>query len=250
MKAKNIFLGPLLLISAIGAFLPAASFAQVDMDQVASEAAPAVVSVDGYKSFPVYTWQAVEMGPNTVKFTPVQSGSQMRRVTAGSGFFVTSDGYLVTNRHVVDDPSLTYRVNTGSQRVAATIVYKDPDYDLAILKISGQNFPALAIADERADIGQDVTSVGNALGRYVDSISSGKVVSLDETVVAEDNGGTERLDNLIATDAKLYPGDSGGPLLNDRGQAIGVNVAIAEDQDISFSIPGSIARSVLARAGI
>jgi Trypsin-like serine proteases, typically periplasmic, contain C-terminal PDZ domain len=228
---------------------PVVSYA-ADLDKVAQDATSAVVSVDGYMDFPVYTLDLVESGPNFITYEAHETGSESRRVTAGSGFFVTPDGYVMTNRHVVDDPDLTYEVNTGSERLVATVVYMDPDYDLAILKVPGDDFSAITIADYGVTIGDEVAAVGNAFGRSHDTLYSGKVTALGETVVASDRTGVERLEGLIATDASLHPGDSGGPLLDKDGQAVGVNVAINIDGSESFSIPGSVVRLVLKRSDV
>ena len=219
-----------------------------DIEKVGEGASRAVIIIDGYKDMPVYLVSKDDKGEKIVK----ELGTAQRRVSSGSGFFVTSDGYILTNRHVIDEAGATYRVDTGSQEIDATVVYKDPSYDLAVIKIPGQGYPTIRLA-KSADvkIGDEIVGVGNALGKFVDSISSGRVVSLNETVVAREGKNAEVLRDLIATDAKLYPGDSGGPLLDETGTAIGVNVAIeASGTRLSFSIPASITREVLLRAGL
>jgi S1-C subfamily serine protease len=244
---------PLALLFAL-ATSPLASFAApyTNIEDVARSATPAVVSVDGYKKVGVYGWQQVDTGnPNVIRLVLAQVGTAEKRMTAGSGFFITSDGYIVTNRHVVDDPDSTYRVNTGNRLLAARVVYQDDEYDLAILKVPGTNYPTVPFADASdVVIGQKVASVGNALGKFVDSISSGQIISLDESIVAREDDYVEELDGLIATDARLYPGDSGGPLLDSSGKAIGVNVAIVAGTEVSFSIPSDIARAIIRKAGI
>jgi S1-C subfamily serine protease len=213
-----------------------------DMEIIGEKATPAVVIVNGYKERPIYI-----LGERR----GVRAGTVTRQVSTGSGFFITSNGYLVTNRHVVDDPAAFYTIDTGEEELKARIIYKDPTHDIAVLKVNGNGHPTLEIADDNnLRIGQDVVGVGNPLGEYVDSVSTGEILALNRKIAARDRNSLERLSNLIATDAKLYPGDSGGPLLDSSGEVIGVNVAIAVGDDISFAIPSDIVNNILKKVGI
>ncbi len=222
------------------------------IEKIAEEAAEAVVIIDGFKTVPAYEMNWVrdaETGRYAVSIQ--QTGTSTKRVSSGSGFFVTSDGYIMTNRHVVDDPRATYTVDLGSAKASAQVIYKDSEYDLAVIKIVGQGFPAVTIAGSSdVRVGDEIVSVGNALGKFVDSISFGHIISLNERVVAREGNDLDELNGLIATDARLYPGDSGGPLLNSNGEAIGVNVAILAGTNISFSIPGEVVKMIVKKAGI
>lgn len=223
-----------------------------ELERVGASASPAVIEIDGYRSMPAYALELrtdARTGEQLVYVS--QSGTQTKRVSAGTGFFVSSDGHIVTNRHVVDDEGATYWVNTGEDRLRATIVHIDQVHDLAVLKVEGQGFPVIELSEGGGiDVGSGVASVGNALGKFRDTISSGRVLTLGADVVARDGGSTEHMSGLIATNARLYPGDSGGPLLDASGRAVGVNVAIEEGTGVSFSIPADVVLSVLELAGI
>jgi S1-C subfamily serine protease len=221
------------------------------IETAAEKAFDAVVAIDGYKDVPVYALERRVDAAGNVTTARRNLGTVSKRVSTGSGFFITSDGYILTNRHVVDDAAVEYIIDTGAGTTAARVVYKDPDYDLAVLKVDGASYPSIEISrSSDIEIGDEVVSVGNALGKFVDSVSSGRVISLDETVIARDGSEMEEFHGLIASNARLFPGDSGGPLLNSSGEAIGVNVAIIAGTNVSFSIPADITRSVIQRAGI
>lgn len=177
------------------------------------------------------------------------------RVQVGSGtaFFISSDGYLLTNRHVVDGEESEYSVNiTGAMELPARVVYKDPIYDLAIIKVEGENYPAMNLGDSgKLRVGENISTIGNAYGEFTDSISSGSIAAVNRSALVSDkNGEVERMLGLIQTTAKLYPGDSGGPLLNSNGQVIGVNVASALGEDVSFSIPINTVKNVIGKSGV
>jgi serine protease Do len=216
--------------------------------EAAIQATPAVVAIDVYREVPIYRL-VIRTGSSNMRIYTEQIGTSPQRVASGSGFFVTSDGYIMTNNHVVMDKEATYEVSANNVSVPARVIYRDPEYDLALLKISGNNYPTITIADSSdVEIGQSVAGIGNSLSE--DSISSGRVISLDESIIGEADGIIEELDGLIATDAKTYPGDSGGPLLDSNGQVIGVNVATLVSGKLSFSIPADMIRTALLRAGV
>jgi serine protease Do len=220
------------------------SFAK--LEKVGESASPAVVLIEGHKEIPVYSFRR----EGNRKYRE-QIGTVERRVSSGSGFFINSDGYIVTNKHVVDDTESTYVVYNGDEEIEARVVYKDPNNDLAVIKIAGDKYPFIRLSDSSdLRVGEEVVSVGNALGRFVDSVSAGRILSLNEKILAHGGDAPQRLNGLIATDAKLYPGDSGGPLLNEEGEVVGVNVAIAVGRDLSFSIPVEAAISAVRKAGV
>ncbi|MBX4187798.1 MAG: S1C family serine protease [Candidatus Doudnabacteria bacterium] len=209
-----------------------------------AQASESVVPVLIYQEVPIY------QNSNYHFFDALTTRIQ---VGSGTGFFITSDGYLLTNKHVVDENGMEYWVNVvGNVELPAEVVYTDPVYDLAVLKISGEDYPILNLGDSgRLRMGESVSTIGNAYGEFVDSISSGSISAVNRSAIVSDrNGDVERMRGLIQTTAKLYPGDSGGPLLNAEGQVIGVNVASAIGEDISFSIPVNTAKDVLDKAGI
>ncbi len=165
--------------------------------------------------------------------------------TIGTGFVVNAEkGVIITNRHVVADTSLKYSVVTkDGKKLDIQKVYRDPNLDLAIVQVdpSGSNLKALDLGDSsKLKVGQTVIAIGNALGRFDNTVTTGVVSGLGRSISAGDpfSTETELLDNLIQTDAAINPGNSGGPLLNSAAQIIGVNVATTEGaQNIGFAIP-------------
>lgn len=165
-----------------------------------------------------------------------------RQSTIGTGFIVSDKGVIVTNRHVVDDTNTKYTVVTKEgKKLDIEKIYRDPNLDLALVQVSNSTLKALELGDSnKLKAGQTVIAIGNALGRFENTVTTGVVSGLGRAVNAGDpfSGSTERLDNLIQTDAAINPGNSGGPLLNSAGQVIGVNVATTEGaQNIGFAVP-------------
>lgn len=170
-----------------------------------------------------------------------QNGTEKKQIGGGSGFFVSSDGLIVTNKHVVDQKNAEYTVftNDGKKHIAK-VVARDPVLDIALIKIEGSGFTSLSLGNsDNLQVGQSVIAIGNALGEYRNTVSVGVVSGLSRSIVAGDNSGkSETLDHVIQTDAAINPGNSGGPLLNLRGEVIGVNVAVAQgSQSIGFALP-------------
>lgn len=160
----------------------------------------------------------------------------------GSGFIVSSDGMVLTNKHVVDSLSYSYQVISNEGKTyKVQSVYRDPLNDLAILKINAHNLSPLPLGDSsHLQPGQMTIAIGTLLGQFRNTVSHGIVSGLGRYIMAGSNleGSLERLDNVIQTDAAINPGNSGGPLLNSNGDVIGINTAIAEGgQNIGFAIP-------------
>lgn len=173
-----------------------------------------------------------------------QDGTQNEEVGGGSGFLVSSDGLIVTNKHVVDQTNATYTVFTNDgKKYTAKVVARDPVLDIALIRITplpGQTFPYLSLGDsDTLQLGQTVIAIGNALGEYRNTVSVGVVSGLSRSITAGDqSGNSEVLDHVIQTDAAINPGNSGGPLLDLSGDVIGVNVAVAEgSQSVGFALP-------------
>lgn len=168
-------------------------------------------------------------------------GTEKQTVGQGSGFLVSSDGMVVTNRHVVSATSADYTVITNDgKEYAARVLARDPSQDIAILKIDGANFPSIELGDSEAlRVGQTVIAIGNSLGEFSNTVSRGIVSGLRRNLTAGSGfGDTERLSGIIQTDAAINPGNSGGPLIDLSGKVIGVNVAMAEGaENIGFAIP-------------
>lgn len=169
---------------------------------------------------------------------------------AGTGFIVDSSGVVVTNSHVVEDAEAIYTVVTKDKKTfTAKNISRDPVNDVAVLRIDGTNFPKLEFGDSTAiEIGQTVIAIGNALGRFDNTVTTGVVSGVGRGITATDpfGGRSESLEGLIQTDAAINSGNSGGPLLNLSGQVIGVNTAVATSaQNIGFAIPANTVRTIL-----
>ncbi|MDP3998249.1 MAG: trypsin-like peptidase domain-containing protein [bacterium] len=170
----------------------------------------------------------------------------------GSGFIISDDGLIVTNKHVVFDTEAKYKVVTADDKVyEVKKVYRDPSNDLAILKIDppAEGFAPVELGDSsKLEVGQFVIAIGNALGEFRNTVTTGVVSGLGRGITAGSpfEGSAERLDNVIQTDAAINPGNSGGPLLNSAGQVIGVNVAVAQGgQNIGFALPINLVKESL-----
>lgn len=173
------------------------------------------------------------------------STGQYQNIAAGSGFFVTSDGLILTNKHVVSEVSnAKFTVTTSDDKTYdATVVATDPINDIALVKINITGAPTLQLSNSsQIQIGQQVIAIGNSLGQYQNTVTSGIVSGIGRNVVAgSDEGSSEELDGVIQTDAAINPGNSGGPLLNIDGQVIGVNTAIDQQgQLVGFAIPSNV----------
>ncbi len=177
---------------------------------------------------------------------------EKREKGSGTGFVISADGLILTNKHVVEAVSKengSYRVimNNGKQYYAQ-LIDKDPINDLAVLKIYDNNLPYVELGDsDELNQGITVIAIGNALGMYQNSVTKGIVSGLGRSLIASDsNGNTENLDNVIQTDAEINKGNSGGPLIDLHGKVIGVNVAIDQTGSaIGFAIPINDARPVI-----
>ena len=171
--------------------------------------------------------------------------------SAGTGIIVSENGYILTNKHVVEGSSdISVVTNDGNSYDNVEIITTDPLSDIAILKISNaKGLKAAELGDSKAlNIGQQVIAIGNALGEYDGTVTSGIISGVGRTVNASsDDGATkETLTDMIQTDAAINSGNSGGPLVNAQGQVVGVNTAVAsEAQGIGFAIPISSVKGIL-----
>jgi serine protease Do len=180
------------------------------------------------------------------------STPNIQQVGAGSGFFVSSDGLILTNKHVVSDAQASYSVLTSEGKsYEAKVMAIDPVNDLAIIKVEINNAPALPLADSsQIQIGQQVVAIGNSLGQYQNTVTSGIVSGIGRRITAGGGGSSEQLEGVIQTDAAINPGNSGGPLLNLAGQVIGINTAVDQQgQSVGFAIASNDAAKALASFG-
>jgi len=190
----------------------------------------------------------------TINLSTGQQISQDKKIEKGrgTGFIISSDGLILTNKHVVSagqEKTAEYRIllNSGKQYYAQ-LIGKDPLNDLAILKIFDKDLPYVELGNsDNLELGSTVMTIGNALGRYQNSVTKGIVSGLGRKLVASDQSGyAESFDNVIQTDAEINLGNSGGPLINLEGKIVGINVAIDEaGSSIGFAIPINDARPVI-----
>jgi serine protease Do len=165
-------------------------------------------------------------------------------IGGGTGFIVSADGLIVTNKHVVSDSSATYKVlfNDGSE-VKAEVKALHPTQDLAIIKVDKNNLKPVEFADsDKLKVGQTAIAIGNALNEFDNTVSRGVISGLRRSIIASDRmGNSEQLSQVIQTDAAINQGNSGGPLLDINAKVVGVNVATAEGaQSIGFAIPSNV----------
>jgi serine protease Do len=170
----------------------------------------------------------------------------------GSGVILSPDGYILTNRHVVEgSTSLSVELVTG-EVLPATLVEMAKDRDLALVKVDATGLPAARIGDSGSiQVGQTAIAIGSPLGTYTETVTKGIVSGLGRTVTVQDEatGQPTTLENLIQTDAAINPGNSGGPLLDASGAVIGINTAVASSAEgLGFAIPISEAADLVSRA--
>ena len=182
----------------------------------------------------------------------ISSSSSSGTSGIGSGFIFDSHGWILTNKHVVNGAD-QISVQLNDSRVFTGRVYGiDTLTDLAIVKIDATGLPVAPLgASDELQLGQLAIAIGNPLGTFENTVTTGVVSGLGRQIRAGDAGGTssEQLNNLIQTDAAINPGNSGGPLINSAGQVIGINTAVNQDaQGIGFAIPINIARPILLLA--
>ncbi|PIT91605.1 hypothetical protein COU12_02185 [Candidatus Jorgensenbacteria bacterium CG10_big_fil_rev_8_21_14_0_10_54_38] len=237
---------------AVPLYKPALDYEQAII-QAVEAGAPSVVSIVISKDLPVIEQCPGSpfgdlppefrdfFGQNFQFSVPCEKGTKRQEVGGGTGFFVSADGLILTNKHVVADTKADYTVltNDGKKHVAQVLA-RDPVNDLAIIKVEGSGFKAAALGDsDSVKLGQTAIAIGNALGEFRNTVSVGVVSGLARTVTASGQGiGAETIQGVIQTDAAINPGNSGGPLLNLKGEVIAINTAMASGaQSIGFAIP-------------
>ncbi len=170
----------------------------------------------------------------------------------GTGMILTANGYILTNNHVVPQGTNNISVNLSNQKsYSGTIVASDPTDDLALLKINASGLPTVKLGDSSSvKVGDGVIAIGNALGQFQNTVTSGIISALNRSITASDasSANSESLSGLFQTDAAINLGNSGGPLIStDSGLVIGINTATSQQgQDLGFSIPINTAKAFVA----
>ena len=214
--------------------------------KVAEEASPSVVTV----SVETPARRVLQLNPFGGFSSRVEGGTPQ---DIGTGFIVSQDGLIVTNKHVVSaGDEAKYKVITKDDKeYEVTQISRDPANDIAILKIEATGLKPVELGESsNLKVGQFVVAIGTALGEFRHTVTTGVISGLGRGITAGSvfEGYVERLDNVIQTDAAINPGNSGGPLLNSAGQVIGINVAIAQDaQNVGFAIPVDTVKSALSQ---
>lgn len=185
-----------------------------------------------------------KVGPAVVSITSTSSvqdffGQIQQQTGAGTGFIITSDGLIVTNKHVVAGGG-TYQVFTSDgKKYDATIVATDPLNDIAVLRIKATGLKTVELGSASdLKVGQWIVAIGNALGQFQNTVTVGVISAKNRSIQAGNTtGSSESLTGLLQTDAAINPGNSGGPLINLSGQVVGINTAVANANGIGFAIP-------------
>lgn len=196
-----------------------------------------------------------EVSPSVVSITAEQStlnffGQLEKSQSAGTGFIVSSDGLIATNKHVAENDNADYSVFTSDgKEYEAKVVATDPYFDVAFLKIEAENLRTVELGDsDEIQVGGKVVAIGNALGQFQNTVTTGVVSAVGRSIEASDAMGSasEVLENMIQTDAAINSGNSGGPLVNIAGQVIGMNTAVASSAEgIGFATPINLVKKAL-----
>lgn len=241
--------------------------------------APAVVSIAAYKDVPVgspvFSFDNLFFGQSDPFRLQTQQPSvkfDYKQVSGGTGFIVTKEGLVITNKHVVQDAEADFRVVLNNEKqYKAEVISRDPFDDVAVLRILPEppvmkdaegkiieqekltetlKFPYVKFGNSDAlQIGQQVLAIGNALAQYENTVTSGIISAKGRDVSAYNDaaGAVENLSGLIQTDAAINFGNSGGPLINLKGELVGMNVAVAQSANgIGFAIPANDLKPILA----
>lgn len=210
-----------------------ANFTDGSIAEVANKVSPSVVSI-------------VSESQSTNYF-----GQDATYASAGTGIIITADGYVLTNKHVIEDTNTTTVIlDDGTTYDDVSIIATDPLNDAAFLKINNaSDLPAATLGDSKTiNVGQQVIAIGNALGQFQNTVTSGIISGLGRSITATDSdySNSEDLVDMIQTDAAINSGNSGGPLVNAAGEVIGINTAVSTDgQGLGFAIPISSIKGML-----
>ena len=220
---------------------------------IAERVTPAVVSIDAQRdarrtAATPHTRQQVPPGfEQFFQFDDPQARDQEQ---SGSGFIVTKDGYVLTNNHVVEGADRVKVILTDRREFKARVVGRDPQTDVAVLKIDGNNLPTVVLGDDnKTRVGEWAVAIGNPLGLQF-TVTAGIISAKGRgTELGSLRSSQYSIQDFIQTDAAINPGNSGGPLVNIRGEVVGINSAIASQtgyySGYGFAIPITLAKTVM-----
>ena len=212
-----------------------ANFTDGSIADVASKVSPAVVSI------------------LTETSTENWLGQSTSSQAAGTGFIISSDGYILTNKHVVEDArNISVVLDDGNMYGDVKLIGIDPLNDAAIIKIpDAENLPTVKLGDSKTiTVGQQVIAVGNTLGQYSNTVTVGIISGQNRSITATDSTGAnaETLTDMLQTDASINQGNSGGPLVNAAGEVIGINTAVATSaNNLGFAMPIASVKGMVKR---
>ncbi len=198
---------------------------------------------------------AKDVSPSVVSITTSSNvtdffGQVQNEASSGTGIVLKADGLILTNKHVVEGgDNFTVITSDGKEYKGGKVVAKDPSNDIAFLKIDAKGLTPARLGDSaKVEVGQRVIAIGNALGQFQNTVTTGVISGKSRPITASGGNATENLQNLFQTDAAINPGNSGGPLVNILGEVIGINTAVAGDgaQNIGFAIPINEAKKDIA----
>ena len=177
------------------------------------------------------------------------SNNEESELGLGTGFIVTSDGYIVSNAHVTGEKySKCYVTLENGTNYDGTVVWSDTDLDLSIIKIEAKNLPYVELGNSKSiRVGESVYAIGNPIGfEFRRTVTSGIISAKNRTIKIEENEKTSYMSDLIQTDATINPGNSGGPLIYPNGQVIGINtVKITTAEGIGFAVPIDVIKPII-----
>lgn len=204
--------------------------------------------LDDYSFHVVKVAQTVSRAVTNIRRLAAKSAAADAQQGNGSGFVISSDGFIVTNSHVIEGAKVLEAALPDGRSFEARVVGDDPATDIAVLKIDGVGLPTVTFGpSDKVMAGQIAIAIGNPYG-YQYSVTAGVVSALGRTLRSR----TGRLiDDVIQTDAALNPGNSGGPLVSSSGQVIGVNTAIIRHaQGLCFAVASNLAQYVVGHLAL
>ncbi|MBZ4664954.1 trypsin-like peptidase domain-containing protein [Mahella sp.] len=193
------------------------------------------------------------VGISTTRVTETDMFGRAQQMVqgVGSGVIVDSDGYILTNDHVVGGETESINVVLSDGRtMEGRALWSDPVLDLAVVKIEGSGYTKAAFGDsDTLKVGEPAIAIGTPLGlQFQHTVTSGIISALNRTLQVEADGATNFMEDLIQTDASINPGNSGGPLINAKAQVVGINtVKVATAEGMGFAIPINIAKPIVER---
>jgi len=223
--------------------------------KIIKDASLAVVSVAAVKKEDLTATTTPTLNPDQnvgeSRSSDQSVGAGKKPMPTGSGFFISKEGLVLTNKHIVGDETLEYVVMTSDGNTyPAAVISRSPSQDVAVLKVEGNNFNFILLGDSKnINIGQTTVAIGSDLGEFQNTVSVGVVSGLNKLAAALNSVSVpEDSVALIQIDAATNPGNSGGPLVDLNGRAIGINTVGAPRENVGFALPINLAKKDIADA--